>query len=308
MSAPDLARNRWSGILAHFGVDERLLSGKNVPCPVCGGRDRFRFDDLEGRGTFFCSHCGAGDGFKLLMAVTGWGFKEAADAVEVIVGAIPTSCPSKAVALSNDRTLALMQRLWRDESRPVVEEDPVSRYLRRRIGDVAIPARIRFHPSLPYQHDDGRITKHPAMLARVQRADEKGVALHRTYLTTNGSKADVSSPKKILGSLPPASAVRLFEVSECLGVAEGIETALAAFVRFGVPTWAAISAGGLEKWLPPVGVKRVIVFGDNDLSGTGQVAAWALAKKLIASGVEAEVRIPEQPGTDWADFCVESAV
>jgi putative DNA primase/helicase len=26
-------------------MDERALSGKHGPCPLCGGRDRFRFDD-----------------------------------------------------------------------------------------------------------------------------------------------------------------------------------------------------------------------------------------------------------------------
>lgn len=302
MSASELARNRWPGILKHFGVDERLLSDKHSPCPVCSGRDRFRFDDQEGRGTFYCSHCGAGDGFKLLMIFKGWGFKEAADAVEGIVGTLPANLPSKAFAPSNDFTRRLMRRLWRDESRPVVEDDPVTLYLRRRIGEIAIPATIRFHPALDYHHDDDvRVTKHPAMLAKVQASDGKGVALHRTYLTSDGHKADVPIQKKILGSLPPASAVRLFEPAPCLGIAEGIETALAAFVRFGVPTWAATSANGLEKWSPPEGVHRVVVFGDNDVSVTGQAAAYNLAKRLRRAGIEVEVRIPEQPESDWAD-------
>jgi putative DNA primase/helicase len=45
----------------------------------------------------------------------------------------------------------------------------------------------------------------------------------------------------------------------------------------------------------------LIVFGDNDASGTGQAAAWALAKRVIAAGIDVEVRIPEQIGADWAD-------
>jgi hypothetical protein len=35
---------------------------RHQACPVCGGSDRFRFDDKEGRGTWFCNQCGAGDG------------------------------------------------------------------------------------------------------------------------------------------------------------------------------------------------------------------------------------------------------
>lgn len=86
-----------------------------------------------------------------------------------------------------------------------------------------------------------------------------------------------------------------------LGIAEGVETALSASVAFGLPVWSAISAGGLEKWAPPTGVNRVVIFGDNDLSGTGQASAWILAKRLIAADVAVDVRIPAIPGTDWAD-------
>ncbi|MDI5829610.1 hypothetical protein MJN51_36035, partial [Salmonella enterica subsp. enterica serovar Kentucky] len=34
---------------------------RHAPCPACGGKDRFRFDD-NGRGSFICNQCGAGDG------------------------------------------------------------------------------------------------------------------------------------------------------------------------------------------------------------------------------------------------------
>lgn len=44
-----VAQGRWPSILAAFGLDERALSGKHGPCPMCGGQDRFRFDDLDGR-------------------------------------------------------------------------------------------------------------------------------------------------------------------------------------------------------------------------------------------------------------------
>lgn len=301
VSASNLARNHWPEILAHFGIDERHLTGRNFPCPACGGKDRFRFDDKEGRGTFYCNRCGAGDGITLLMRVKGWSFQKAAAAVEQIVGIVPAAPTRKAHTQSDESAVRLCRRLWMEEARPVVEGDPVANYLRGRVGDTPIPSVIRYHSALTYAHGDAKVTKHPAMLAKVQGADGNGVALHRTYLTSAGRKANVPSPKKILGSLPPSSAVRLFEASECLGIAEGIETALAAFALFGVPTWAAISAGGLEKWLPPTGVKHVIVFGDNDLSCTGQAASLSLAKKLIASGIETKVRIPEQPGADWAD-------
>ncbi|WP_296818027.1 primase-helicase zinc-binding domain-containing protein [Thiobacillus sp.] len=48
----ELAHGRWPGILSRFGLTDKQLSGRHTACPVCGGKDRFRFDDKEGRGTF----------------------------------------------------------------------------------------------------------------------------------------------------------------------------------------------------------------------------------------------------------------
>ena len=39
-----------------------------------------------------------------------------------------------------------------------------------------------------------------------------------------------------------------------LGIAEGIETALAAQAIFGIPTWAALSADGMRQWQWPQGI------------------------------------------------------
>lgn len=302
MRAPELAVGRWPGLLSHFGVDPTYLVDRHGPCPACGGRNRFRFDDKDGRGTFFCSHCGAGDGFKLLVLLKGWTFRDAAKEIEAIVGTIPASAP--APKPSEADKLATCRRMWA-ESSPVIPDDPVSLYLARRCGVEAVPPVIRSHPRLAYRHDDGSITRHPAMLVRVQDTTGKGCAIHRTYLTDDGLKATVPAAKKVAGSLPAGAAVRLSAPAECLGVAEGIETALAAFALFSIPTWAAVTAGGLERWTPPEATKRVIVFGDNDASCTGQAAAWNLARRLNTNGVEAEVRIPARPGMDWADVLLE---
>lgn len=41
------------------------------------GKDRFRFDDKEGRGTWVCNQCGAGDGLSLYQQATGQSMSEA---------------------------------------------------------------------------------------------------------------------------------------------------------------------------------------------------------------------------------------
>ena len=47
------AEGRWRAILPRVGIPPGFLSGKHQPCPMCGGKDRARFDDKGGRGTGF---------------------------------------------------------------------------------------------------------------------------------------------------------------------------------------------------------------------------------------------------------------
>ena len=72
------ATGRWRTILADLGVSEGFLRNKHGPCPACGGKDRFRFDDKDGQGTWYCSQCGGrdrggggGTGLGLLMRCSG---------------------------------------------------------------------------------------------------------------------------------------------------------------------------------------------------------------------------------------------
>jgi putative DNA primase/helicase len=297
--ASEIATGRWHGILVQLGVSDKFLTGKHGPCPLCGGKDRFRFDNKAGRGTWICSQCGAGDGFGLLQQIKGWTYREAAKEVEAIAGNV-----SAVVAKADDdaaKKMVAVRRIWSD-SEQVCQGDPVWKYLNRRIGIDAIPSCLRYHPALPYISDDGEIDHHPAMIAALTSHDSKGVGVHRIYLDGQGNKANVQVVKKLMvGASMAGASVKLQRAAAVLGIAEGIETALAASRLFSMPVWSAISSGGMESWRPPKGVEKVIVFGDNDASFTGQASAYALAKALRLKGICAEVRIPAQTGKDWAD-------
>jgi putative DNA primase/helicase len=303
LKASEAATGKWHGILTRLGVDGRFLTGKHGECPMCGGKDRFRFDDKQGRGTWICSQaCGSGDGFMLLQRLNGWTFSVAAKEVEAIVG---TVLAGRVIdEQSPERRIAAIRAIW-DETEAVTINDPVWLYLNARTGIQIIPKNIRYHPALPY-HEDGTVDYHPALVARIDGADGRGVGIHRIYLNERGGKASVSTPKKFLTVKGHSgAAVRLGRAGEYLGIAEGIETALAASVRFGVVTWSALSAGLMEQWIPPAGVSKVIIFGDNDESYTGQASAYLLAKRLKHSGLCAEVCIPKIAGKDWADMVSE---
>ena len=248
----ELAQGRWRSILAALGMDERALSGKHTACPMCGGRDRFRFDNKEQRGTYFCSGCGAGDGVQLAMGITGLSFVELAQTVERLAGAIRPD-PARPERSDQDKQAAL-RRVFR-ESKPIERGDEAHAYLAGRgLALYDLPESIRTHPGLTYRDGDKTVGSYPAMLATVTDSTGKAVSIHRTYLQ-NARKAPVSAPKKLMQGYPLAgAAIRLTPVSASLGIAEGIETALAAAELFEVPCWSCISTSGIESFEPPEGV------------------------------------------------------
>lgn len=90
------AQGRWHNlILPALGIDVPGNPRKHGPCPFCGGRDRFRFDDRDGLGSWFCNQCDpqAGDGFALAMKVRRCTFPEALQLVADILGIHSTAHP-----------------------------------------------------------------------------------------------------------------------------------------------------------------------------------------------------------------------
>ncbi|MHB1644182.1 MAG: primase-helicase zinc-binding domain-containing protein [Acidithiobacillus sp.] len=77
--------DRWPWLLTRFGIPASALKGKNCPCPGCGGKDRFLFDNKDGTGSFLCSQGTgevlAGTGWALLEHVYGWSFERALEEV-----------------------------------------------------------------------------------------------------------------------------------------------------------------------------------------------------------------------------------
>lgn len=294
----EVAQGRWRSILSVLGADERTLSGKHGPCPMCGGRDRFRFDDKEGRGTYFCSGCGAGDGVQLAMGITGQSFRDVAREVERIAGTVrPTSTKRER---SDDDKLAALRRSFQ-ESKPIERGDEACRYLAGRgLKLYDLPESIRLHPGMVYRDGGAVLGSYPAMLAVATDSRGRAVSIHRTYLQ-NGQKAPVAAPKKLMQGYPLAgAAIRLTPVSRSLGIAEGIETALAAAELFEMPVWSCISTSGIESFDPPEGVEHIVIFADHDRNFAGQKAGYAAAHRLTLKGFEVEVVIPPTTG-DWLD-------
>jgi putative DNA primase/helicase len=318
------AHGHWTPLLGALGVDERILNGRNQPCPLCGGTDRFQYTDKFGEGNYHCRSCGAGGGLKLAQGALGLKFGELLARLERQLGAVRATTAQLPGGPSPEKMKRLCQHIWH-EARPVTQGDEVDRYLRNRgLQLSAYPRTLRFHPALGYfekpagQQRSKKIAEYPAMLAVVQGSDGHAVTLHRTYLR-DGRKALGTQSRKVLSSGINGAAVRLFEAGDELAVAEGIETALAVHLSTGKPVWAALSCGNLEKLWIPDPVARVCIYADNDANAEfdGQASAYALAHRLKRDARklgganpdqpdrptrEVQVFVPRQDGTDWADI------
>lgn len=296
----DELKGRWTELLPRFGIPVAFLNGKHQACPLCGGKDRARFDNKDGRGTWFCTHCGAGDGVSLIMKANGIDFVEVKKRISEIVGNGMVVAPVETSDDDEDDKRKLARRAVWKASVPISLGDPAGKYLNKRCGLTAFPKCLRYVKDLMYW-DDGAIY-FPAMIALVSDKDGNPINIHRTYLTKDGEKAPIESPRKMMpGGAPKGCAIRLAGAEKVLGIAEGIETALSASILYEVPVWAAINSTLLSGWQPPDGIEKVIVFADCDRGFAGQAAAYVLAFKL-STKIEVEVKMPPKIGTDWNDF------
>lgn len=295
MKARERAQGRWRSVLTSLGIPAEALTGKHTRCPKDNsGEDRFRFADREGTGSYFCQ-CSDGSkgGMALLQCCKNLSYAEACREVESVVGgAVETKIAPKKDPLP---LLRKIQEQLRPAGQPVIE------YLSRR--KLFTPSSIR---QMRWQYWDGTksLGEFDVMACRAYGADDAPLTFHLTYLA-GGKKADVPSPRKIMTPVRPllhngGASIRLFPAEAEMGIAEGIETALAASQMFDIPVWAAMNKASLKEFAPPAICKTLHIFGDNDDSFAGQAAAYALAERMVRQRITTSVMIPKDQG-DWND-------
>ncbi|WP_051299949.1 primase-helicase zinc-binding domain-containing protein [Methylobacter luteus] len=213
---------KWPSILSALGIDQSFLKNKHGPCPACGGKDRFRFDDKNGKGSYFCSGCGAGDGFSLLQKVNGWSFSEAANRIEKVIDKCHAApAPDKADYGHNE---ARLKRIHSGFTR-ITHCDIAGQYLLNR-GISILPKRdVYFHPGVDYWHKNDadkpvKVGTFPAMVAVFRNIAGEVCSYHITYLNDNGHKIEGYPAKKFLPKIRemPGGAIQLGGIGETLGV------------------------------------------------------------------------------------------
>lgn len=325
------AANNWSSIFARLSpaVYEASQRGHRVhvdcPIPGHGSPNDFRvFKDFEETGGCICT-CGSyTTGFSVLMAVNGWTFRETLEEVDAVLNGGSSSnvipmrpVPAKPKVSPEKEVSRIRANLIRaaKASKPALDVTFSSRlwvYFQNRglWPTEEMLQDLRFAPKLTCFENKRSIGDFPAMIGVVRNVDGNWVTLHRTYLNQACTgKAPVLKAKKLMESVKDfnGAAIRTGPVREVLGVAEGIETALAVSMATGSTCWSTISASILGNFIPPEGVKRLVIWADKDRSGAGETYAVKLQKRMAELGIPTVIMLPEQDiptgkkSIDWLD-------
>ena len=215
---------------------------------------------------------------------------------------LPETKAAQAEPPPDERT-ARAVALWREARDP--RGSVVERYLRRRglnLPDEAAGEAIRFHPACPFAGGHA-----PAMICLVRDVvTDKPQAIHRTALSGDGLKVKVRGADRL--SLGPIAggAIKLTpdaDVTTCLGIAEGVETALSMrrVPEFGAsPVWSLISEAGVRRFPALSGIECLWLAVDHDPAGIK--AARTVADRWQAAGAEAFLITPFAPRADLNDI------
>ncbi|EKO1262989.1 toprim domain-containing protein [Salmonella enterica] len=282
------ACGHWPHILPALGV--KVIKNRHQSCPVCGGSDRFRFDDKEGRGTWFCNQCGAGDGLKLVEKVFGVSASEAAGKVNAVTGNLPPVAPEVIAAAEAETeadrkaAAALAVRLM-DKTRPATG----NAYLTRK-GFPALECL-----TLTAVHKTGGVTFRAGDVV-VPLYDNTGALVNLQLINSEGLKRTLKGGQ-VKGACHVIEGKK--QAGKRLWIAEGYATALTVHHLTGETVMVALSSVNLLSLASLARQKhpacQIVLAADRDLNGNGQSKAAA-----AADACEGIVALPPVFG-DWND-------
>ncbi|HHH7365075.1 primase-helicase zinc-binding domain-containing protein [Enterobacter vonholyi] len=282
------ACGHWPRILPALGV--KVMKNRHQACPVCGGSDRFRFDDKEGRGTWFCNQCGAGDGLKLVEKVFGVTASEAAGKVNAVTGNLPPVTPEMIAAAEAETeadrkaAAALAVRLM-EKTRPASG----NAYLTHK----GFPDREC--PVLSATHKTGGVMFRAGDVV-VPLYDDTGALVNLQLINSDGLKRTLKGGA-VKGACHTIEGKK--QAGKRLWIAEGYATALTVHHLTGETVMVALSSVNLLSLASLARQKhpacQIVLAADRDLSGEGQNKAAAAAEAC-----EGVVALPPVFG-DWND-------
>ncbi|AXW85753.1 DNA primase [Lonsdalea britannica] len=300
------AAGNWPYVLAGLSIDVPDSSRRHAPCPACGGTDRFRFDD-NGRGSFICNQCGAGDGLDLIKNVNNCDTTEAAQLAADVLGIDHRAAQTDPAAASQRREQLEADRQRREQGR---QQQAAEDAAKRRATFIRLYAGMR--QSVTQGESDYLQSKgltgfnYPVMSdgsLLLPLVDESGAVAAAQTITPQGDK------RLLTGSAKRGAyhAVNAPEQPQEVIIAEGLATTLSAhLMRPDALTVCAIDAGNL---LPVAEFMRqqypqaqIIIAADNDRLDDKPNTGTERAEKA-ASAVAGYVAVPPTDyKADWNDY------
>ncbi|HEY0209505.1 DUF927 domain-containing protein [Acerihabitans sp.] len=277
------ATGHWPVILQRLDIPINRHEGE---CPSCGGATRYRFDDKEGRGTYHCSHCGAGTGLDLVIKVKRCDARQAAELVaNVMAIPLPEPKPAREKPQSNqsitDKVAALVAKA----------KPGISAYLQNKGLDC---------PNMPILADG-------SLVLTLQTMD--GTVTGAQLIRPDGEKKLLAGSKK-KGAYHITHRIELPDV---IILSEGIGTAISVgLMRPEAMIVAAIDAGNLlpvaQGFREKYPTARIIIAADNDVKpGHSNVGKESAEKAAIA--VAGWVTLPPTDHkADWDDYRQQNGV
>ena len=281
------AQGLWADtIFPRFNIDVRFK--KKTPCPACGGRDRFRYDDKNGNGDYICQHCGAGDGFSLIQKCTHLSFPDTIAEVAAIVGLDATSNITDA-----DREKWRKEREYREKEQRELEQKMRENIARKAESTFRNAYQGEFSLYLKNKQVDKdpkiKITHDGNLL--IPAYDEHGKMWNLQTITPDGQKLFIQESGGrtggcffVIGEVQPD----LYD-AHIICIAEGYATGMSIHMATGHPVALSFVANNL----PKVGAalrrkypKAVFVYcADDDSAKQDTGLKYAQEAQAITGGI-----------------------
>ncbi|EPJ7320549.1 toprim domain-containing protein, partial [Enterobacter asburiae] len=301
------AAGNWPYVLAGLSIDVPDSSRRHAPCPACGGTDRFRFDD-NGRGSFICNQCGAGDGLDLIKRVNNCDTTEAAHLAADVLGIDyrETETDPTAASQRREQLEADSQQREQERQKQAAEDAEQRRATFARLYTGMRQSATRGESE--YLQSKGlKGFNYPLMpdgSLLLDLVDESGAVTAAQTITPQGEK------RLLTGSAKRGAyhAVNAPEQPQAVIIAEGLATTLSVhLMRHDALAVAAIDAGNL---LPVAEVMRrkhpkaqIIIAADNDYHQNGETNTGREAAEKAALSVAGWVSLPPTDSkADWNDY------
>ncbi|QDW34298.1 DUF927 domain-containing protein [Yersinia sp. KBS0713] len=285
------ATNRWRDILGYLGIDVPERPRDHSACPACGGKDRFRFDDQDGRGTHFCNQCGAGDGLELVQKVKQCTSTEAAVMVADALGMDPDSRVSATVPAKYVK-------------QPVQPGIPIADKVAELVAKT-VPGESQYLLNKGLPSSPQALLSDGSLLLVLQTME--GVVTGAQVIKPDGTKRLISGTIK-KGSFIPVRLPSTLNDEPVVTVliAEGNATGVTISLLSDGVVLAAIDEGNLihiakasrERW-PDA---KIIIAADNDLK-PGEKNVGKESAEKAATAVNGWVALPPTDyKADWDDY------